>query len=331
MKTARAALFLVILVTCTFATASAPHASSALQYNPGIIQIHVTDAGGVGIAGAEIRIILENAPYYYVLTGTDGFYIGEMQSGISFTFWVRTPAGDWIGASTVTLQAGQTTEANFIWNPGALQVRVADADGTGIAGAEVRVNTGSGLYYCVLTDADGYYSSPLQSGNQFTLWVRTPAGDWTGGSKVTVQPGQTADVDLAWNPGTIQLRVTDPGGAGVEGATIRIIAGLGYYYYVLTDASGYYIRQFQSGTNFTFVMYMPGGQLICSTTVWVPAGATITVSCGGAGANTPPTASWKTILTTEGLLALDGSASNDPDGQVVDYHWHLIGQLEALF
>ncbi|MDJ0762523.1 MAG: carboxypeptidase regulatory-like domain-containing protein [Myxococcota bacterium] len=287
----------------------------ATEYTPGVVEGRVTDASGAGIEGAKITFW--SASQHTVSTDANGYYSSEVQAGDA-TLTVKTGTGVGIGISIVTVVAGQTLSGvDFVWNPGSIEGVITDENGVGIEGAKITI--WGAPQHTVSTDASGYYSSEVQSGDA-TLTVKKGTGEGIGIVSVTVAANQTlSGIDFVWKPGAIEGVVKDANGVGIEGAKITIWGAPQYT--VSTDSNGYYFSEVQSGTA-TVVIKSPTGVGICTTVVEVVQNATIMVDCGAS--NTPPIAVWKPTLTEEGALALDGTDSTDEDGQIVSYDWQLF-------
>ena len=206
-----------------------------------------------------------------------------------------------------------------VYDSGRIEGRVTNADGTGMYNAKVEFHQTNVPSHATSTDADGYYSSDVQSG---TISVRalTPAGQGIKTITVTVDPDETEEVNFVWIPGKVQGRVTNADGTGMYNAKVEFHQTNVPSHATRTDADGYYSSDVQSGT-ISVRIKTPTGIGICSTVVNVPPNTIILVSCGMD--NTAPIANWKSTLTPEGIMALDGSESYDEDGQIISYDWQL--------
>ena len=248
---------------------------------PGSISGQVTDQAGAGVQGAQVTATdAAGAVSPAVATDANGDYkIPNLAPG-AYTVAVVAPAGYQNPAPlpNIQVQAGKDTGQDFqLVQLGSISGTISDPQsGIGIPGAEVTATDAAGNVFPTavpaVTDANGDYTIQSLTPGQYTINVKAPAGyippvgyQFPGPQVVDVQAG----VDSPGNfqlvpaqPGSISGRVTDPAGAGVQGAQVTATDAAGAVSpAVATDANGdYKIPNLAPGA-YTVAVVAPSGYL----------------------------------------------------------------------
>lgn len=266
MKERRVLTMSAVLFLCALSCLTLPDTSLAAD---GSISGRVTAPGGAGIAGVLVYVYDESYSYIpEVYTDAGGYYsIGNLSTG-SYTVEFYGSHLGYINERYDDKGFLDTPDIVQVTDPfsvpnidaelapgGTISGKVTTTEGIGIPGVYLYVFDSSYNNYGVgLTDEEGNYRAQgIPTGSYKIQIFATHAGyinewysdkaDMQSADTVTVTaPEERFDINAVLEAGgTISGRVTSPGGAGIEGATVTLYDTLqAYVTSVLTDADGGY-------------------------------------------------------------------------------------------
>ncbi|WP_438448238.1 carboxypeptidase regulatory-like domain-containing protein [Gorillibacterium sp. sgz5001074] len=237
--------FTTTTVPVTIPAGQTVTANVLLQPLPAAVTGTVTDASGVPLPGATIRL---RSPFGVVLqeavTNAAGQYtIPNIVPG-NYTLLAEVN-GYQSSLQGISLIPGQTLTVNFALtaNPAGVAGRITSG-GAPVPGALIEVlNQANQLVAAVEADANGNYALDNLAPGTYRLRVSAPNFS-TEIIGFTVGPGETklVNAELTPNPGTISGTAVDAEtGLPLAGAAIRIVDQSGITLAaVLTDANGFY-------------------------------------------------------------------------------------------
>jgi hypothetical protein len=223
----------------------------------------VSDAGGVGISGIEIRV-QDDGGTEWTWTDLDGAYSMTVGPGV-YTVMFAGPGIAYAGgyytgggltadpasATRLIVASGDVTaNATLAAGAGAFRIsgKVADDAAAGIDGIEVVAIASDRYYGMAVTSGGGAYSLTVAAGT-YELYFYDPAGThgsgYLAGSAFSYQYADAVAIDVSagvWDadivlPDGLHIvgKVTGPGGAGVPGIEVHADGSGG-----LTAADGTY-------------------------------------------------------------------------------------------
>lgn len=188
----------------------------------------VVSESGVPISGAAVHIDEDTIIY----TAADGTYTHDTTAG-SILVTAYTPAGEYIGDSTITLEEGVTSTADFTFTPWIITGIITE-NGNALLNAEVR----AGQNEPITTDGAGFYSTKVQNSTGARISAFTSAGEYIGEQSIN----NSSVVNLDFAPVTVTGSITE-NGSPLEGAKVRAWVNTEQ----LTDETGEYIIRAKPG------------------------------------------------------------------------------------
>ncbi len=256
------------------------------------IEGHVTDPGGAAVSGATVRVKpdgIETGSGVVAYTDTNGDYLSSWLGAGTFTVSFVNADGTLIGEDTVVVAPNSTPTLDIQLHAAAIiSGSVLDGDGQPLpfpSGACIGTADPLPPGACgVWSDGTGAYSVNALEAGTYTVDGFGSAGSAAtrAGTPVTLTLAEgevVTDVNFVLGS-RIEGHVTDPGGAAVAGATVRLEYGgpvTGEGDVATTDANGYYITPYLGPGTFTVRFTDAGGTLIAQETVEVSPNSTATL------------------------------------------------------
>lgn len=233
-----------------------------------------------------------------------GVYSVDVVSGYTWSINTWLPWGSGYSVTsgaTATPESGETVEGADITvavNDVTVSGNLVDGDGnaiTDIGWAEVFANNGLGAYQWARVESDGSYELEIAEGTWMIAYAIPRDADYIAGytsaTEITVESGETVDLDLTLQEAdsTINVTVTDPGGDPAENVWIDVDTDLAGKTINAFNPFGFYDRGNFTDENGEISITVPAGDYYITAFVpgsqdsWVaPAAKAVTASSDAA-------------------------------------------------
>jgi len=177
---------------------------SFTSWETGSVQVTVLRAGQPAM-GQQVDIHDAAGNWHQGLTGPTGqVTLGDIAVGTA-DVWAYAPGNKLIGQQQTAVQQGQTSQVQFDWQDGDLEVTVLK-NGVAYPGCMVSVLEG----YSEMTDENGQAILTLPSGD-YQVSAQNPQGYPIGTQTATVTAGGTTSVTFDWAAGEVAGTITKNG------------------------------------------------------------------------------------------------------------------------
>ncbi|MCB0968583.1 MAG: hypothetical protein KDB37_17260, partial [Ilumatobacter sp.] len=203
--------------------------SQLVTLSLGTLAVHVEDAVGSAVEGAEIEI--GEPVYAYGVTDASGTAVFTGIPAGTYGVTVSDPVTYEVGASAqAEVVAGASNSLTIVLDPGSLAVTVIDADGLPIAGAWVAATDSLGTTLGDVTDGSGWVDFGTLPPGDYVVEVTDDWGELLAYRLVAVSPGSVGPTDetIQVTFGRLEVTVTGTDGEPWSSGYVDVVGVIGY-------------------------------------------------------------------------------------------------------